>query len=123
MAQMEYLAENLGGKSLHWQRKDNGARNNADEMNAILSDWEAFGDLKELTKLEAVQKIAELFRSSALGQPALADQLTRYVSIAERDVDDVLMRGIIKPYDPGLDRNKSRMSSFSFFRICREPGL
>ena len=104
MAQMEFLAENLGGKVLHWQRKDEkGAENNEEEMKAILSDWQAFGDLKELTRLYAIKKLAELLRSSTVGQTTLAEQITRYVSIAGQDVDQALMRGIIKPEDPGLD--------------------
>ena len=32
MAQMEYLAENLGGKVFHWQRKEEGGENNEEEM-------------------------------------------------------------------------------------------
>ena len=104
MAQMEFLAENLGGKVLHWQRKDEkGAENNEEEMKAILSDWQAFGDLKELTRLYAIKKLAELLRSSTVGQTTLAEQITRYVSIAGQDVDQALMRGIIKPEDPGLN--------------------
>ena len=102
MVQMESLAENLGGKVFHWQRKDKGAENNEEEMKAILSDWEAYGDLKELTRLYGIQKFAELLRSSNVGQAALADRLTRYITIAGQDVDKVLMQGIIKPDDPGF---------------------
>ena len=102
MLQMESLAENLGGKVFHWQRRDEGAENNEEEMKAILSDWEAFGDLKEQTRLNGIQKFAELLRSSTVGKKALADRLTRYISIAGQDVDKVLMQGIIKPEDPGL---------------------
>ena len=122
MVQMESLAESLGGKVLHWQRKDEGAENNEEEMKAILSDWQAFGDLKKLTRLYAVQKLAELLRSSTVGQTTLAERLTRYVSIAGQDVDQALMRGIIKPEDPGSDTIQA--ASFHFFlRICKEPGL
>ena len=105
MAQMEYLAENLGGKVFHWQRKDEGGENNEEEMKAILSDWEAlaYGDFKEMTRLDAIEKLVDLLQSSSgVGQNALADRLTRYVSIARADVDKVLMKGIIKPEDPGL---------------------
>ena len=103
MAQMEYLAENLGGKVFHWQRKDEGAENNEEEMKAILSDWEAlaYSDFKEMTRLDAIEKLVDLLQSSA-GQNALADRLTRYVSIARADIDKVLMKGIIKPEDSGL---------------------
>ena len=103
MAQMEYLAENLGGKVFHWQRKDEGAENNEEEMKAILSDWEAlaYSDFKEMTRLDAIEKLVDLLQSSA-GQNALADRLTRYVSIARADIDKVLMKGIIKPEDRGL---------------------
>ena len=102
LVQMESLAENLGGKVWHWQRKDEGAENNEEEMKAILSDWEAYGDLKELRRLDGIQKLAELLRSSTAGQSALADRLSRYASRAGEDVDRVLMQGIIKPDDPGI---------------------
>ena len=103
MEQMEFLAENLGGKVLHWQRKDEkGAENNEEEMEAILSDWQAFGDLEKLTRLYAIQKLAELLWSSTVGQTALAERLTRYVSIAGQGVDKVLMQGIVKPDESGL---------------------
>ena len=103
MGQMESLAENLGGKVWHWQRKDEGAENNEEEMRAILSDWEAYGDLKELSGVNAIQKLADLLRSSTVRQEALAERLSRYPSRAGQDVDRVLMSGIIKPDEAGLD--------------------
>ena len=102
MVQMESLAENLGGKVWHWQRKDEGAENNEEEMKAILSDWEAYGDLKELRRLDGIQKLTELLRSSTAGKSALPDRLSRYASRAGEDVDRLLMQGIIKPDDPGI---------------------
>ena len=102
MDQMETLAENLGGKSFHWVRKEEGAENNVEEMMAILSDWEQFGDLKDLKGADAIQKLIELLRSSAVGLTLLADRLARYVSIADQDVDRTLIQGIIKPDEPGL---------------------
>ena len=102
MVQMESLAENLGGKVLHWQRKDEGAENNEEEMKAILGDWQAYGDLKELRRLDGIQKLADLLRFSTVGQTALPDRLTRYASRAGEDVDGVLMQGIVKPEDPGI---------------------
>ena len=102
MEQMESMAENLGGKSFHWVRKEEGAMNDEEEMKAILIDWEQFGDLRGLTREASIQKLIELLRSSAVGLTCLADRLTRYVSIARVDVDKVLMKGIIKPEDRGL---------------------
>ena len=102
MEQMESMAENLGGKSFHWVRKEEGAENDEEEMKAILSDWEQFGDLRRLTREASIQKLIELPRSSAVGLTLLADRLARYVSIADQDVDRALIQGIIKPDEPGL---------------------
>ena len=124
MEQMETLAENLGGKSFHWMRKEEGAENDEEEMMAILSDWEQFGDLKDLKGADAIQKLIELLRSSAVGLTLLADRLTRYVSIADQDVDKALIQGIIKPDEPGLclyDKDKDIL--LNLFRICRESCL
>ena len=119
MEQMESMAENLGGKSFHWVRKEEGAVNNEEEMKAILIDWEQFGDLKELKMVVAIQKLIELLRSSAVGLTLLADRLARYVSIADQDVDRALIQGIIKPDEPGLclyDKDKDIL--LNLFRIC-----
>ena len=119
MEQMESLAENLGGKSFHWVRKEEGAMNDEEEMKAILIDWEQFGDLRGLTREASIQKLIELLRSSAVGLTSLADRLTRYVSIADQDVDRALIQGIIKPDEPGLclyDKDKDIL--LNLFRIC-----
>ena len=121
MEQMESMAENLGGKSFHWVRKEEGAENDEEEMKAILSDWEQFGDLRRLTREASIQKLIELLRSSAVGLTLLADRLTRYVSIADQDVDRVLIQGIIKPDEPGLslyDKDKDKDILLNLFRIC-----
>ena len=126
MVQMESLAENLGGKVWHWQRKDEGAENNEEEMKAILGDWEAYGDLKELRRLDGIQKLAELLRSSTAGKSALADRLSRYASRAGEDVDRVLMQGIIKPDDPGIPMYwvlTLKPIGQKCSRLCGEPGL
>merc|ERR1712004_734286 len=99
------MAENLGGKSFHWVRKEEGAENDEEEMKAILSDWEQFGDLRRLTREASIQKLIELLRSSAVGLARLADRLTRYVSIADQDVDKALIQGIIKPDEPEYAEN------------------
>ena len=111
MAQMESLAENLSGTVWHWQRKDEGAENNEEEMKAILSDWEEYGDLKELRRLDGIQKLVDLLRSSAVGQTALPDRLTRYASRAGQDVDRILMQGIVKPEDQGMIMNTKVLTS------------
>ena len=121
MEQMESMAENLGGKSFHWVRKEEGAENDEEEMKAILSDWEQFGDLRRLTREASIQKLIELLRSSAVGLTRLADRLARYVSIADQDVDRALIQGIIKPDEPGLclyDKDKNKDILLNLFRIC-----